>query len=183
MLCEKCGQREASVKITKITDGNVEEYHLCENCMKAFRAGEDLKAAEWSQAIFKLLADAVVRRMGEQNGSEENERLRAVSCPSCGKTYGEFLDDHTFGCSDCYEAFGPYIQKTLLGIQGADQHTGRKSARKVRVPEKKAEEEQLTTEEEISVLTEQMQDAVSMEDYEKAAALRDRIRVLREQKT
>ena len=182
MLCEKCRQREASVKITKITDGNVEEYHLCESCLKAFRAGEDLKAAEWSQAIFKLLADAVVRRMGDQNGTEENARLRAAACPSCGKTYGEFLDDHTFGCSDCYEAFGPYIQKTLLGIQGADQHTGRKTVRKPRSSEKKAEEEVLTKEEEISLLTEQMQDAAASEDYVRAAGLRDRIRELREKK-
>ena len=30
MLCEKCKMREASVRITKISDGSVEEHHLCE---------------------------------------------------------------------------------------------------------------------------------------------------------
>lgn len=176
MLCEKCKMREATVRITKISDGSVEEHHFCEECAGAVRQGGDLKAAEWSKAIFKLLTEAVMQRMGEKNNSEENERLKKIACPSCGKTYGEFLNDYTFGCADCYDAFGPSLQQTILSLQGADTHVGKKITSSRRKKEEKPVSEELSPAEEIELLKSKMQEAVQNEDYEEAARLRDAIR-------
>ncbi len=176
MLCEKCKMREASVRITKISDGSVEEHHFCEECAGAFRQGGDVKAAEWSKAIFKLLTEAVIQRMGEKNNTEENERLKKIACPSCGKTYGDFLNDYTFGCPDCYDAFGPSLQQTILSLQGADTHVGKRPSSGRKKKEEKPVPEELTREEEISMLREKMEEAVRNEDYEAAARFRDALR-------
>ena len=175
MLCEKCKLRDATVRITKITDGVVEEHHFCQECAEAFRQKSEIKSSEWSKAIFKLISNAMMQRSGNQENDEENEKLKKISCPTCGKTYGDFLNDNTFGCGDCYDAFGPALTQTILSIQGADTHVGRRASGGKKNVQKPVKEE-LSPEEEIEVLKEKMQEAVEREDYEAAAAFRDQIR-------
>ena len=167
--------RDATVRITRISDGVVEEHHFCQECAKSFRQNNEVKSSEWSKAIFKLISDAMMQRAGNQENAEENERLLKISCPTCGKTYGDFLNDNTFGCGDCYDAFGPELNQTILSIQGADTHVGRKASG-MRKSSQKPVKEELSREEEIELLKEKMQDAVAREDYEAAAAFRDQIR-------
>lgn len=175
MLCEKCKMRDATVRITKITDGNVEEHHFCPECAEDFRQRSEIKSSEWSKAIFKMISNAMMQRSGSKENDEENERLKKISCPTCGKTYGDFLNDNTFGCGDCYDAFGPALTQTILSIQGADTHVGRRASGKKQSTRKPVKEE-LSPEEEIEMLKEKMQEAVGREDYEAAASFRDQIR-------
>ncbi len=182
MLCEKCHEKEATVRITRIHNGNSESHNLCQDCANSFRA-DDPEAQDLSKAIFKLLADALMKHMGQNTGREENERAKKIACPNCKKTYGEILEDGVFGCPDCYESFEPYIRPMILKMQGADTHTGKKagSHRKKTAKILNVAEEKLSPKEELSVLSDRLKIAVSEENYEEAARLRDEIKKLKEE--
>ena len=180
MLCEVCHEKEATVRITRIHNGNSETHNLCQDCANRF-GQEDPEAQDLSKAIFKLLAGALMKHIGSQNqGSEEDERVKKLSCPNCGKTYGEILEDGLLGCPDCYETFEPQILPMIMRIQGADTHTGKKSAkaRRKKAPVNNIENQKLSKKEELSYLKDRMKLAVSEENYEEAARLRDEIRAL-----
>ena len=183
MLCEKCHEKEATVRITRIHNGSSETHNLCQDCANSFRA-DDPEAQDFSKAIFKLLADALMKHLGQNSGTEEDERAKKLSCPTCGKTYGEILEDGAFGCADCYESFEPYIRPMLLRMQGADTHTGKKagaSGKKSVKKQQKITEDVLNPKEELSVLSDRLKLAVSEENYEEAARLRDEINRLKEE--
>ena len=183
MLCEVCHEKEATVRITRIHNGNSETHNLCQDCANRF-GQEDPEAQDLSKAIFKLLAGALMKHIGSQNqGSEEDERVKKLSCPNCGKTYGEILEDGLLGCPDCYESFEPYIRPMILKMQGADTHTGKKagSHRKKTAKILNVAEEKLSPKEELSVLSDRLKIAVSEENYEEAARLRDEIKKLKEE--
>ena len=180
MLCEICHEKEATVRITRIHHGNSESHNLCQDCAKQYGA-EDPEAQELSKAIFKLLAGALMKHLGPQNqNSEENERAKKLACPNCGKTFGEVLEDGLMGCTDCYETFEPQILPMIMRIQGADTHTGKKAvkARRKKTEQKNVEDQTLSKKEELSLLEDRMKIAVSEENYEEAARLRDEIRRL-----
>ena len=182
MLCDRCHEREAHVRITKIVNGTAETQNLCEVCAAQFRTESDPDAAEWSKAIFKLLTEAV-KQMNTKANAPENERLKQMTCPNCGRTYGEFLENGIFGCADCYEAFEPSLSSAVISLQGADTHTGKKAAKTVKKAVKKPSDpvnEKLSPEEETEILQAKLDEAVSIEDYASAAKYRDELNALKE---
>lgn len=182
MLCEVCHEKEATVRITRIHNGNSETHNLCQSCANSFRP-DDAEGQDLSKMIFQLFADALMKHLGGQNVTPaEDERVKKIACPSCKKTYGEVLEEGKFGCGDCYETFEPYLRPVLMRIQGAETHTGQRSASasKKKAPKKEIVDDKLTREEELNVLTQRMNLAVSEENYEEAARLRDEIKALRE---
>ena len=182
MLCEKCQTREARVKITKVVNGVAEVHNLCTECASPFRLNpEDPNEAEWSRAIFKMLTEAVMKQMSSGKDNTEDDKLKSIACPTCGKTYGEYQEDGLLGCGDCYEAFSAQVNAHAMTIQGADTHNGKKIGKAKRRTTRKPvtpETTRLTKEEEISILNMKLEEAVSIEDYENAARLRDEIRRL-----
>ena len=187
MLCEKCGLSEATVKITKITAGHAEVHNFCADCAREGGLLKEGQEPEWNKAIFRLLTEAVRKTVDEvlDKDPEGTEKKKKISCPGCGRTYGEFMEDGIFGCPDCYEAFSPFLETAVRNLQGADRHTGKSPLSENKRAEKSGEElvkETLSPEEEASVLEQQLKEAVAIEDYETAALLRDRIRGLSEAK-
>lgn len=182
MLCEKCQTREARVKITKLVNGVAEVHNLCTECASPFRLNqEDPKEAEWSRAIFKMLTEAVMKQMSSEKENGDDEKLKSIACPTCGKTYGEYQEDGLLGCGDCYEAFSAQVSAHVMSIQGADTHNGKKFGKTRKRAAKKPvtpETTKLTREEEIGILRLKIEEALSIEDYESAARLRDEIRRL-----
>jgi protein arginine kinase activator len=87
-------------------------------------------------------------------------------CPSCGASYDDFKKTGRLGCAECYRAFKARLSGVLRNIQGADTHEGK-------IPAKSAAEAAPLREAE--ALRKQLRQAVSAEDYEKAAELRDAI--------
>ncbi len=182
MLCEKCRTREARVKITKVVNGVAEVHNLCTECASPFRLNpDDPKEAEWSRAIFKMLTEAVMKQMSSGKENADDEKLKSIACPTCGKTYGEYQEDGLLGCSDCYEAFSTQVSSHVMSIQGADTHNGKKNQKGKKRAAKKPvtpETTRLTREEEIDILKMKIEEALSIEDYESAAKIRDEIRRL-----
>jgi protein arginine kinase activator len=185
MLCEKCRQREARVKITKVINGVSETHNLCPECAKPFGILENGGPGELSKAIFRLLSESAKDNNAKKDQEAQEEKQKLIECPNCGKTYGEFLEDGIFGCPDCYEAFTPPLDRMILSMQGADSHTGKKSLGALKKPRtlKDVTREVLTPEQETELLQMKLNEAVSAEDYDTAAKLRDQIRALQHKET
>lgn len=87
-------------------------------------------------------------------------------CSSCGQTFAEFQKTGLFGCSACYKAFEPELERLFKRVQGVYAH---------RV-EPRVEE---NTVEDLASLKARLQEAVEREAFEEAGALRDRIEKLK----
>ena len=157
--CDKCG-KPATVHLTEISDGQKVEKHLCEDC--AASEGITVKA---SLPISQLLEDFIF-----QSGSQESSP--EMTCDVCGLTFSQFRERGQLGCPNDYDAFAAPLRPMLQRAQeGATQHIG-KVPRRAGTSQKKQNA--------ILRLRSELKAAVSAEDYERAADLRDRIKELEE---
>ncbi len=159
MLCQICGEQEATVHYTEIIGNKAVELHLCEDCA---RKKEIIgQAGSFSMAdLVKGLAGFVETENGEEN----------LKCGNCGLLFLDFRRTGRFGCSRCYIAFQAELEPLIKRIHGSTKHVG--SA----VPPKHAKEAQALSN--IEKLKIEMGKAVQQEAFEKAAEIRDQIKKL-----
>ena len=171
MKCDKC-TKKATVHLTEIVDGKVMEMHLCEEC-----AREQSQHMEQQFGLADLLAG--LTDFGKQIPEVPKN---VVKCTACGLTYDDFRKFGRFGCAECYVAFRPQRRALLKKIHGSSVHLGKKPAKIVEfasgaadVPSGEAEPvaPQVET---VETLRVKLHQAIGQEDFELAAALRDRIR-------
>ncbi len=177
MLCEKCNTREATVLIREIINGNATERHLCGQCAQENGIGALFDA----DSAFGRLLSGILGKSLTGTARQEDE-ADDITCPCCGMTYGEFVKESRFGCSECYDTFGLLIQDNIKKLQGSDRHVGKhpKNFTPIRAAVPHEAERQMSAREELEILSERQREAILEEDYEEAAALRDRIRAIRE---
>src|SRR3989338_1259671 len=89
-----------------------------------------------------------------------------LQCRNCGMTYEDFRKFGRLGCSECYEAFKGQLSTLLKKVHGSNQHLGKTPVRIPQVEKKRIEC--------LQELKNQLMEAIQMEDFEKAADLRDR---------
>ncbi|MCY6483529.1 UvrB/UvrC motif-containing protein [Clostridium aestuarii] len=174
MLCEICKKNEATIHITKIVNGVKREINLCGDC--AGKSEEfnlvtvpdmDIIAPFSFQNILSGLMDYV------NNTSKNNKGVNLI-CKNCEASYSEFKEKGLLGCSECYENFKPAIMSVIKGVQGNIEHVGK-------IPKKSGRN--LMQRKMIIKLKEELQNAIVMEEYERAAELRDQIREIEKNKT
>ncbi|MDI3316720.1 MAG: UvrB/UvrC motif-containing protein [Bacillota bacterium] len=178
MLCQRCGERPATVHVTRIVNGVKTELHLCRACAEASEPGISSQAPF---SIHNLLGGLLHPLAGSAASGSE------LRCPSCGTTYEEFARTSFLGCEECYTAFAPQLEPLLRKIQGADQHRGKRPVARSRRPragygqagaEAGSQPVQGGAQERLARLRRQLEEAVQAEEYERAAELRDAIRKL-----
>jgi protein arginine kinase activator len=164
MMCDVCSKKKATVHLTEIVDEQMLEMHLCEEC-----AREKSVQMEQQFGLSDLLAG--LADFGKQ--VKDIEKVKLV-CPRCGLSYEDFKKFGRLGCSQCYSAFQEQLTGLLKRIHGSNRHLGKTPGKMPPLEEKKA----------ISLrdLRREMQEAIELEDFEKAAKLRDKIRTFEEQK-
>ncbi len=93
-----------------------------------------------------------------------------LRCPECGSTLKDFRETGRLGCAQCYLAFDGHLRDLLRRLHGSSQHVG----------ERYAAPGETDTDPRVRLLElkEQLRRAVESENFELAAELRDRIRVL-----
>ena len=157
MLCDICKKNEATVHLTQIVDAKMLKVDLCEACSKAKGIQE---ASGFS------LADLLVGL-----GAADEIRMEApgVQCPVCGFTQADFKKTGRLGCSACWETFEAGLASLLKAMHKSDRHIGK-------VPKRAARTAVVGGR--LKELTEQLAKAVSSEQYEEAAHIRDQIREL-----
>ena len=165
MLCEECGKAPATVRLEQVINGKKTVMHLCEECAR--KAGFFTGFFEPSFSINNLLS-ALLGSQLEGLPSQVHPR-EEVRCPVCGMSYRDFAEVGRLGCSKCYEVFEGNLMPLLKRIHGSDRHIGKTPA---------ATREGVQERKELENLKNELARAVSVEAYEEAAELRDKIRAL-----
>ena len=164
MSCDQCHEREAVIHLTQIVNEQVTTLHLCERC-----AAE--KGVESPGSAVKTPLGSFLAAMGK-NTEQATVPRAAESCPRCGASYQDFRESGRLGCSDCYVTFEAPLRDLLRRLHGSTHHLG----------ERYAEGERPTADpaagDRAAALREQLRLAVETENFELAAELRDRLRVL-----
>jgi len=160
MKCQKC-TKQATLHITEIvSESQVEELHLCEECA--------------NKHLYEP-SGKVLGKGGDSGSGEESEEMSALNqrtCPECGIKFMEFRNSGRLGCPNDYQEFKDELTALLENIHGETKHVGKTPRR---LPQNKQ------THSELMQLRKQLQQAVNKEAYEEAAELRDRIKKLGEE--
>ena len=167
MRCEHCGEREATVHITTIRDGEQMDLHLCGDC--AAEEGFFAWSFEPQFPVHGLLGGL----MEKVSDSGSMSMPRSAQCPTCERTYREFAQTGFLGCVHCYQAFSDAVIPLIKKMQSGSAHRGKHPRGRGR-PLSEPEDVQPK----IDSLRSSLQDAVKAEEYERAAELRDMIREL-----
>lgn len=164
-LCTKCGQAAASVKLTKLTKGQMEVQWLCSDC-----AAEE---SPYQKKISALSVQAILAGLLNQNATEAAAKPVRPSieatCSACGLPFETYRSTLLLGCSQCYEDFEEYLITDLRKFHGSTVHRGR-------VPEGTPRPIELHRSPQ--ELKRRLREAVEAEDFELAARLRDELRRL-----
>jgi protein arginine kinase activator len=161
MLCDNCQERDAVVHLTQIVDNAVSQLHLCEKCAAA-------KGVETTVSLPKHPLGGLLQAAQEQvAGGLPRE---GSACNVCGLTLKEFRATGRLGCAQCYGAFEGSLRDLLRRVHGNSRHAGRA----YRAPRPEQQQRQNTLVE----LREELKRAIDQEQFERAANLRDQIRVL-----
>lgn len=206
MLCDRCGQREATHHDLVVDGSEVQETHLCESCAQTV-AGQGKGAEPEGESPATLgdwLTNFVLTPPGSGVGGEQavsgaapeggagGRKRAATTCGSCGLTFAELKKSGLVGCEHCYAAFEsrllPLVQRAH---EGGGRHVGKQptrwvpggamAARDAGADERGGDagaDEPRTVAQEVEVLRSALAHAVATEAYEEAAALRDRLEAL-----
>lgn len=167
MLCDNCGDREAAIHLTQIVNNSVTTMHLCEQC-----AAE--KGVETGASVAKFPLGDFLASLGKSGAGEQAEAGTDVACPSCGGTLKDFRETGRLGCAVCYTTFEPHLRDLLRRLHGSSQHAGERYAA-VAVAEAAADTGGQPA---LGELRERLRRAIEAENFELAAELRDRLKVL-----
>jgi protein arginine kinase activator len=158
MLCDICKHNEATIFYKEIVNDKQTELHLCEAC--AQKKGVSLISP---LSISDLLGGLVESEALLTEGVE-------LRCNACGLAYTNFCERGRFGCSECYRAFSKKLPGIFRKIHGSVQHTGKEPMGGLTAHSKMKRQ--------ITQLRQELQAAIKAEEFEKAAELRDKIKML-----
>ncbi len=204
MLCEICGENEATFHYSEVVNGNKTEHHLCSECAAKTDISYYTNLLDGEGRLGQLLSGL----LGMPIGGEQDDPKTHVVCPGCHLSYGEFIKNSAFGCAECYNVFGPLLDESIKKIQGSVNHQGKKPYRLMKsmrstnaenmseneasviaeagdgIADSTKQEKKPTRaslEHEIDVADKRLKQAVLEENFEEAARLRDHIKDLRGQ--
>ncbi|HBU56153.1 MAG TPA: hypothetical protein DEB33_00275 [Gemmatimonadetes bacterium] len=158
MKCQQCGSLDAVVHLTQIVNNEMSTHHLCQKCAaeKGLQSGEDPSSNHLLDLIDKMAS-----------GLPDASHVETIRCRFCDLTFGEFRKTTRLGCPQCYETFGDQLPRLLRRIHGSDSHVG-----KIYLPPDPSASEM---EKRLEGLHRKLDRAVQVEDFERAAELRDEI--------
>ncbi len=172
MLCDECGKNKATVHLTEIVNDQITKLNLCESCAK--ERGTEVEQHFGIADLLSALSDVEQHQPPAAGGTAPAGAVTKQKCASCGLTYEDFKKIGRLGCSDCYVAFKTGLSQLLKRIHGATQHIGKSPH-----PESVKEQKAVThVQEELSRAKEELNKAVKKEEFEVAAALRDKVKFL-----
>jgi protein arginine kinase activator len=157
--CSRCS-KPATLHITELHSGNVQELHLCESCAQQYLNQEQEESTDSSEET------------ADKDANSSLEELDQLVCPNCGITFREFRSQGRLGCPHDYVVFAKELRPLLENIHGATQHTGK-------LPKRAPHASQM--QHALIKLRSDLRAAVDEEDYERAAGIRDKIHSLQKE--
>ena len=162
-VCDHCGNAQAVVHLTEVVDTETRTTHLCEQC--AAEKGIEPQVSSKNLPVADFLA-----KMGGEEPLSPGAPQEDLTCPFCGLSTADFKDVGRLGCPQCYPTFESHLRGLLRRIHGGTQHVG-----KVYLPPDPSVSEK---EKRLEALRRKLERAIDTENFERAAELRDQIRVL-----
>jgi len=159
MNCDVCKEKEANVFFTQIINGQVQKVNLCEECSKQKGVTDPT-----GYALAELLLG-----MGTESATAEEEKTE-VTCARCGFSQADFKRVGRLGCAECYTIFREEVTALLKNIHKDVRHVGK-------MPPKVAAS---VAGSRLETLKRDLSKAITEEDFENAARLRDEINHLSE---
>ncbi len=146
MNCDSCGRTDPIYHYTVFRDNRVVEVHICDECKQ-------------KQGMYQLHHDDDSDDEGTENlldslihtRKEDEQGVYERRCEKCGTTYREVVSENLLGCANCYRVFADTLEED-----------GR--------PDSDSQVRYLKT------LKRELNEAVRMELFEKAAEIRDKLR-------
>lgn len=148
-MCDNCDVRTAQVTFQVAFGGKKVVRNYCPQCAAKLRRGDVLG-----------IQLAVVNSLPP----EQVENVPA--CPKCGMTMERVQKTGRMGCAACYRAFSGLTEELLKKLNGTERQLAENI---METPVMSEEQQRLRT------LREELAQAVSIENYERAAMLRDEI--------
>ncbi len=160
MKCDFC-DKKATVFLTQLVEGQMKKVCLCDPCAKE-RGVTDPTGF----SIADLLLGGVVAGPGTAPPATAGGDR---ACPTCGFTLDDLRRVRRFGCSDCYATFSDEVGQIIRGLHQGTSHVGKVPAGLMALHLRHQRIEELRT---------RLDQAISSENYEEAAGIRDEIRNL-----
>jgi protein arginine kinase activator len=164
MKCDHC-DKPAVVHEVVIKGGVTSEVHLCAE--HAAQKGYQVPTVPVTQLLAQFAGQVPAIA-----ASQSRRPATPARCGGCGLGFAEFRQTGVLGCPGCYEAFMPQIATVIERAQsGAVHHVGRAPRRLEGLADRAAAR---------SRLVQELEAAVTAEQYERAASLRDQLKKLGE---
>jgi protein arginine kinase activator len=142
----------------QVLNGEKTESHLCETCAR--EQGDKMPGyIPPSFSVHDLLSGMMAQ------AAQPTE----VRCETCGMSHTQFSKHGKFGCSDCYRYFEPKLDPLFRRVHGHTTHIGKLPRRAGAHLQKQRERDELNK---------QLQLHIARQEFEQAAAVRDRIKEL-----
>ena len=165
MMCQNCGKNPATTHIKTIVNGVLTEYDLCSECAKEKGYTNFFKEMQFD--FGNLLGGFIGTAPG---------RNTAQRCPKCGASFAEISESGKIGCAECYSVFRDKLMPTVSRIHGTAKHKGKiPGTAALRIVEPIGK---MTVVPNIDKKRAELKKAIEVQDFERAAVLRDEIRAM-----
>jgi protein arginine kinase activator len=164
MLCQICKKKEATIILTKVTEGQKTVIQLCKDC--AYMFNDKLSIFPLPEFNINDLLTGLLKAIDLYSKEEGVITIKELKCGNCHLTYDEFRQSGKLGCSVCYHDFREQLIPLLRRLHGNSEHVGK-------IPQRA--KGKLNKIRKIKQLRKELQEVVLKEEYEKAAKIRDEI--------
>jgi protein arginine kinase activator len=168
--CQACHERDAVVRLTQVVGDDVTTVHLCSKC-----AAE--RGIESASEVSQTPLGAFLAAMGKGGPPMAAAAATGGACPECGATLHDFRASGRLGCAHCWTTFERPMRDLLRRLHGATHHVGEGYATpgcdQLTIPQERNRSR--------IELREQLRLAIDAEQFERAAELRDQLRVVGEE--
>lgn len=162
MLCDICKKNVATVHLTQMVEGKTKKVDLCEACSKDKGVDDPTGFS---------LADLLLG-LGAAQEMEQATAGGEIKCPHCGFTQADFKKAGRLGCAECYKVFSEGLETLLKTMHKGTRHVGK-------VPQLYRQSQDLA--DKLKSLQKKLEKAITDEDFESAATLRDEVKAVRAQ--
>lgn len=103
--------------------------------------------------------------------------IASVRCPKCDTTWDRLKQDGRAGCAQCYVAFARELANVMERVQKTSQHQG-KTPREMEKRRRRLVHLRQRRDNRLEMLQRRLQESLERENYEEAAKLRDKIKIV-----
>lgn len=170
MQCEHCKKKVATVHMTQIINNQKKTINLCEDCAKEIQLVGFMPSFDLHKLLAGFLNPNNFKNMENSSGENIQEDIpEGRICPNCGLSEKKFMKQGLLGCSQCYKIFEDNLEGVFRRVHGNSVHVGK-------IPKRTGGRIKLIHE--LNQLKVQLKELVQKEEFEMAAEIRDKIKIL-----